>query len=170
MVQPCVNGWLESEGSSADTDPERLSHAKSLGHTVVDISDVLTTQCDIFAPCAMGGVVTSQVATTLDCSVVAGAANNVLADDEAGDILYTRGIVYAPDFVANAGGAIHLVGREVLGWTESTVRDRTALIGDTLNQVFELSTAKSVPPEVAARILADRRTRTNDPETSVALN
>ncbi len=143
--------------SVADTEPERLAHARSLGHSVVDLEKVLTTQCDIFAPCALGGVVTSHVAAELDCAVVAGAANNVLADDEAGDILYTRGIVYAPDFVANAGGAIHLVGREVLGWSESVVRDRTALIGDTLDQVFQISTTERVPPDTAARVLAERR-------------
>jgi leucine dehydrogenase len=154
--------------SVADTDPERLTQARKLGHTVVDQAEVLTTRCDIFAPCAMGGVVTSQVAARLDCAVVAGAANNVLADDDAGDILYTRGIVYAPDFVANAGGAIHLVGREVLGWTESTVRDRTTMIGDTLNQVFDISTTQIVPPDTAAKILAERRARISDPKTSAA--
>ncbi|SNT10717.1 Glu/Leu/Phe/Val dehydrogenase family protein [Rhodococcoides kyotonense] len=141
----------------ADPDPARLEHAVALGHQVVDLDDVLSTACDIFAPCAMGGVITSTTAAQLQCSVVAGAANNVLADDEAGGILKDRGVLYAPDFVANAGGAIHLVGREVLGWTESEVYKRTLQIGDTLDQVFAIAETEDVTTDVAARTLADRR-------------
>lgn len=141
----------------ADTNAERLAQAHALGHRVIELDQVLTAHCDIFAPCAMGGVLSSGVASKLDCAVVAGAANNVLADDDAGNILHSRGILYAPDFVANAGGAIHLVGREVLGWTESVVHDRAVHIGDTLRQVFTISEADGVTPDAAARTLAARR-------------
>ncbi|MCZ4519364.1 hypothetical protein O4220_12635 [Rhodococcus ruber] len=88
---------------------------------------------------------------------MAGAANNVIADAAASDVLHARGILYAPDFVANAGGAIHLVGREVLGWSESVVHERAVAIGDTLNQVFEISDNDGVTPDEAARTLAARR-------------
>lgn len=143
----------------ADTDTERVAHAVALGHRAVNLDDVLSTPCDVFAPCAMGGVLTSEVARTLDCSAVAGAANNVIADEGASDILHERGILYAPDFVANAGGAIHLVGREVLGWSESEVQERAVSIGDTLDRVFEISDAEGVTPDAAARTLAARRAR-----------
>lgn len=143
----------------ADTDSNRVAHAVALGHKAVALDDVLSTPCDVFAPCAMGGVITTDVARTLDCSVVAGAANNVIADEAASDILHARGILYAPDFVANAGGAIHLVGREVLGWSESVVHERAVAIGDTLNQVFEISDSDGVTPDEAARTLAGRRAR-----------
>ncbi|WP_072802704.1 Glu/Leu/Phe/Val dehydrogenase family protein [Rhodococcoides yunnanense] len=141
----------------ADTDRERLGHARALGHTVIEPDDVLTTRCDVFAPCAMGGVITANVASNLDCAVVAGAANNVLADEYAGEILNKRGILYAPDFVANAGGAIHLVGREVLGWSESTVHERAVGIGESLGRVFAISDAESSTPEAAAKKLAAGR-------------
>lgn len=137
----------------------QIRHSRAgyrLGHTAVALDDVLSTPCDVFAPCAMGGILTTEVARTLDCSVIAGAANNVIADQAASDILHERGVLYAPDFVANAGGAIHLVGREVLGWSESVVHDRAVAIGTTLAQVFEISDSNGVTPDEAARMLALR--------------
>ena len=146
----------------SDTDPERLAWARQLGHAVVGTDDVLTTPCDIFAPCAMGGVLDSAVARELPASAVVGAANNVLADDEAGEILHKRDVLYAPDFVANAGGAFHLVGREVLGWSEETVGARTRRIGDTLAEVYSLAESEDIDTDRAARILARRRIETAD--------
>jgi len=146
----------------SDTDPERLAWARQLGHAVVGNDDVLTTPCDIFAPCAMGGVLDSAVARELPASAVVGAANNVLADDEAGEILHKRDVLYAPDFVANAGGAFHLVGREVLGWSEETVGARTRRIGDTLAEVYSLAESEDIDTDRAARILARRRIETAD--------
>jgi leucine dehydrogenase len=97
------------------------------------------------------------VARTLPCAVVAGAANNQLADADAALVLARRGIVYAPDFVANAGGAIHLVGREVLGWTEGQVTRRTLQIGRTLQWVFADARTHAITTEQAAHDLAARR-------------
>ena len=146
----------------SDTDPERLAWARQLGHTVVGTDDVLTTPCDIFAPCAMGGVLDSAVARELPASAVVGAANNILADEEAAEILHNRDVTYAPDFVTNAGGALHLVGREVLGWSEATVGARTRHIGDTLAEVYSLAESEDIDTDRAARILARRRIETAD--------
>jgi leucine dehydrogenase len=107
-------------------------------------------------PCATGGLIDGRVARTLPCAVVAGAANNQLADAEAALVLSRRGIIYAPDFVANAGGAIHLVGREVLGWTEDQVTQRTLQIGQTLRSVFADARTHGTTPEQAAHDLAAR--------------
>ncbi|MFC9840504.1 Glu/Leu/Phe/Val dehydrogenase dimerization domain-containing protein [Rhodococcus sp. NPDC127530] len=144
----------------SDTDPERLASAEQLGHTVVGVDAVLSTPCDIFAPCAMGGVLNSEIASELPASAVVGAANNILADGEAGAILHERGILYAPDFVTNAGGAFHLVGREVLGWNQDTVEEHTRGIGDTLTEVYSIAQIENTTTDQAARILARRRVDT----------
>jgi len=141
----------------ADTDIERVELAQQLGHTAIPSDRVLQTQCDIFAPCAMGGIIDSTIATTLPTYAVVGAANNILADGDAGTILRDRGIVYAPDFVTNAGGALHLVGREVLGWNEDTVLERTRGIGQTLHEVYAVSEDRGITTDTAAKKLAVQR-------------
>ncbi len=145
----------------ADTDSDRLAWARGSGHTVIGADEVLGTACDIFAPCAMGGIIDSATAARLPASAVVGAANNILADNTAAAILRKRGILYAPDFVTNAGGAFHLVGREVLGWNEETVVEHTRRISDTLTEVFTISDAESTATDTAARLLARRRIETS---------
>jgi leucine dehydrogenase len=107
------------------------------GAEIVPTDAVTATACDVLVPCATGGLVDSAVAAGVPCSVIAGAANNLLAEPRAARVLQDRGIVLAPDYVANAGGAVHLVGREVLGWTAEQVKARTLQIGDTLRGIFE---------------------------------
>lgn len=141
----------------ADVNNERITWAQDFGCGTILPDHVTTTPCDIFAPCAMGGVVDSTVARQLPVSAIVGAANNILADDQAGSILRDRAILYAPDFVTNAGGAFHLVGHEVLGWDAETVASHTRSIGLTLKHVYEISAAEAIPTEAAARILAQRR-------------
>ncbi|MFF1946316.1 Glu/Leu/Phe/Val dehydrogenase dimerization domain-containing protein [Rhodococcus qingshengii] len=141
----------------ADTDSERLAWALQLGYTIIGLDEVLRTPCDVFAPCAMGGVLDSSAAANLPASAVVGAANNILADDQAGVILRERDILYAPDFVTNAGGAFHLVGHEVLGWSTDTVEERTRGIGDTIAEVYGISESAETTTDAAARILARQR-------------
>lgn len=141
----------------ADVNSERIAWAQRFGCSPVLPAQVTGTPCDIFAPCAMGGVIDSAVAQQLPVSAVVGAANNILADDEAGSILHDRAILYAPDFVTNAGGAFHLVGHEVLGWDADMVAAHTKGIGQTLTQVYEISAAERMPTDAAARTLARRR-------------
>ena len=140
-----------------DLDPERCAAAAARGARVVSPADVTRTRCDVLVPCATGGLVDARVARTLPCAVVAGAANNQLTDGETARVLTRRGIVYAPDFVANSGGAIHIVGREVLGWTEDQVTRRTLQIGRTLRRVFADARAYGITTEQAAHDLAARR-------------
>lgn len=147
----------------ADVNRERITWAQQFGCNPILPEHVTTTPCDIFAPCAMGGVVDSTVARQLRACAIVGAANNILADDQAGSILRDRAILYAPDFVANAGGAFHLVGHEVLGWDFETVAGRTRGIGPTLKQVYQISAAKTVSTDTAARMLARRRAEALDP-------
>ena len=137
----------------ADVDPQRSAPFAAKGAEQVATDAVTSTECDILVPCATGGLVTSAVAETIPCAVIAGAANNVLGDKHAARVLQRRGVVYAPDFVANAGGAIHLVGREVLGWSEQEVHSRSLEIGRTLETIFKEARAGDLSTEAAARQL-----------------
>jgi len=138
----------------ADIDPKRCDAAQARGARVVNVAEVTRTSCEVLVPCATGGLIDAEIAETIPCSVVAGAANNLLRDAGSADVLAERGIVYAPDFVANAGGAIHLVGREVLGWTAEQVNVRTLRIGQTLKTIFENAHKQGVSNERAACDLA----------------
>ncbi|WP_415975062.1 Glu/Leu/Phe/Val dehydrogenase dimerization domain-containing protein [Rhodococcus sp. 077-4] len=146
--------------SVTDHDDARLMRARELGYTVIDPADAMTTECDIFAPCAMGGVITSAVAERIPCSVIVGAANNALGDDKAGSVLRDRTVLFVPDIVSSAGGAIHSVGRELLGWTDLEVAAHIEGIGDTVGEVIDIANGDAIATDAAARILARRRAET----------
>jgi leucine dehydrogenase len=142
----------------ADVDEERASSlADRLGATVVAADDVIGSACDVFSPCATGRVLTSETIPHLRCRVVAGAANNQLGAAEDGDRIRAAGILYAPDYVVNAGGVIHLAGTETLGWDASTLAKRLEGIGDTLLEVFDSAERDDTSTAAAADRLAARR-------------
>ncbi|WP_067436313.1 Glu/Leu/Phe/Val dehydrogenase family protein [Nocardioides jensenii] len=141
----------------ADVDDEVSVRATEVGADVISADRVLKVASDVFVPCATGGVIDSATAASIQTRVVAGAANNVLADPAAAGILRARGIVYAPDFVANAGGAIDLIGREVLGWSVERVAQHVEGIGDTLGNIFDEARAQGLTTDDAARRLAAER-------------
>jgi len=147
----------------ADLDSAQASTlADELGAKVVDTDDVMTTECDVFSPCATGRVLTEATIPHLRCRIVAGAANNQLGVAEDGERLRDAGILFAPDFVINAGGVIHLSGYETLGWDDATMAERLEAIGDTLLEVFEradregISTAAAADRMARARVAAAR--------------
>jgi leucine dehydrogenase len=139
---------------ATDVDSELCRAAQDLGAVIADPLEILELESDVFVPCAMGGVIDLDVARRIRTSVVAGAANNVLVDEGAGEELSRRGIVYAPDFIANAGGAIHLVGREVLGWSAEEVSSHVDGIRETLSKVFDRAREAGLTTDAAARELA----------------
>lgn len=140
-----VAARVASEGAqvvATDVEPALCKRAQTeLDAEIIGIDEVLTTPSDIFVPCATGGIIDETTARTLPTRVVAGAANNLLSQESAADILCRRGIVLAPDFVANGGGAIHLVGREVLGWSADEVASHVEAVANTLKQIFEFARA-----------------------------
>jgi leucine dehydrogenase len=151
----------------ADVDEARAAGvAAEVGASVTAPDDVVGVACDVFAPCATGGVLNPETIPRLRAAIVAGAANNQLADPEDADRIAARGILYAPDFVVNAGGVLHLVGYERLGWSPDEMAARLAGIGVTLERVLEMARDEGVTPEAAAtrlagaRIDAARRART----------
>jgi leucine dehydrogenase len=142
----------------ADVDPLRAKEtAERVGAATADAEAVIGTECDVFAPCATGGVVSAATIPKLRCRVVAGAANNQLAEPRDAELLAEHGILYAPDFVINAGGVLHLAGYETLGWTEEQMATRLAGIGDTLLEVYDAADRAQITTDAAAERLARSR-------------
>jgi leucine dehydrogenase len=158
-------GHLARAGAAvliSDLDRGRAqAAADAAGGEVVDPEHILQTDADVYAPCAVGGVLDVDTASQLRCAVVAGSANNQLAQSEAAEILKRRGILYAPDYVINAGGAIGVTGLEQLGWSDAEVNAALEGIGDTLREVFRLSEQQGITTAAAADAIADERIQTS---------
>jgi leucine dehydrogenase len=154
-------GYLHEEGAKlfgADIDPEVTERARQeLGLEVVPAAEILSVECDILAPCALGAVINDETLPALRCQVVAGAANNQLADEERhGSALQQRGILYAPDFVINAGGLIN-VYNELVGYNRETALRMTRGIYRNLMRVFEIARADRISTIAAAFRVAEER-------------
>jgi leucine dehydrogenase len=138
----------------SDIDEDKRAAAKRLGAVWVDPESAAGTECDVFAPCALGGAIDSDSIDQLRCEIVCGSANNVLADDSLAEALTERGILYAPDFIANAGGLINVYG-ELRDLGSDQVEQLLDGIGDALGRVFEVASARSVTPLEAAKAVAE---------------
>jgi leucine dehydrogenase len=125
-----------AEVTISDVDPSRRALAEELGATWVAPRDAILTECDVLAPCALGGAIDNDATRRLRCAIVCGAANNVLADESLATELSRRGIVYAPDFIANAGGLIsvyaelHQLDRQAVATLVDHIGATTALVLD----------------------------------------
>jgi len=143
---------------AADVDPARAAKtADRVGGTAVDADAVIGHPCDVYAPCATGAVLTAETIPRLACRVVAGAANNQLGEPEDAALLSQRGILYAPDYVINAGGVIHLAGYETLGWDDAMMQARLAGIGESLTGIYRTADAEGITSAEAADRLARSR-------------
>jgi leucine dehydrogenase len=119
--------------------------------------EVYDVACDIFAPCALGGAINPETLARLKgMRIVAGAANNVLATDGMGEKLHTQGILYAPDYVINAGGLIN-VSEELGGYNPERAKKRVERIYDNLTKIFDLAKEQDIPPHKAAQAVALQR-------------
>ena len=142
----------------SDIDATRAQAlAGRIGAEVVAPEAALELECDVYAPCALGGTLNAKSIPRLRCRVVAGCANNQLAESEDAVRLAEAGILYAPDYVINAGGVIHAWGTESLGWDPATVEARLAGIGDSLTEIYARARADGVTTEAAAEQLARSR-------------
>lgn len=147
----------------ADVDPGKRSFADALGAHWTTPAQALKANVDVLAPCALGGVLDDETVPRLRCRVVAGAANNQLADNRIAELLAEREILWAPDFVANAGGLINIaVERD--GYDPARARRLVRGIGGTLEQIFDNAEAAAATPLTAALELAGERLR-DAPET-----
>jgi leucine dehydrogenase len=142
----------------ADIDERRRELADRLGATWTDPETALTADVDVLAPCALGGVLNQDTVPRLRCRVITGAANNQLASEADGERLAERGILWVPDFVANAGGVVNIaVELEPEGYDTERAEVRVRAIGDTVRAVLDHAEATSTTPLAAALEIARRR-------------
>ena len=135
---------------------DRVRGAHPQVEVVATTDELVGCDLDVYAPCALGNALTPEVVTSLKASVVCGGANNQLADDSVAELLVERGIVYAPDYVVNAGGVIQ-VADELHGFSFERARERAVRIFDTTRSVLATADAEGVAPSAAADRLAERR-------------
>lgn len=152
--------WLHREGAIlivSDIRPESVRRAvEAYGAQAVETGDIYDVECDIFAPCALGGVLNDETIPRLKAQIVAGSANNQLLDDGHGRQLQERGILYAPDYVINAGGLIH-VADEWQGYNRERAYKKIETIYDNLLHVFAIARREGIPTQQAADRLAEER-------------
>ena len=117
----------------------------------------MDVECDVYAPCALGGTLNVDSIPRLRCRVIAGSANNQLHERVDSDRLRDAGILYAPDFVINAGGVLYAWGTESLGGDLETVEARLAGIGDTLSEIYARAEAEGLGTDAAAEQFARTR-------------
>jgi len=142
----------------ADVAPLKRSLADELGATWAEPDDALRAHVDIVAPCALGGVIDHDVVPALRCRAVAGAANNQLASEDLAGELGARGILWVPDFVANAGGIINIsVELEPGGYDAELARARVLAIRETVRAVLDMAEADGATTLGAAQELARAR-------------
>lgn len=152
--------YLHEEGARlivTDINKEAVSRAvEAYGATAVDPDEIIKADCDIYAPCALGATINDESLPLLRAKVVAGAANNQLKEPRHGDALHEMGIVYAPDYVINAGGVINIAD-ELNGYHKERAFKQIAKIYDSITRVLEISQLSGIPAYVAADRLAEER-------------
>ncbi|MFV2112389.1 Glu/Leu/Phe/Val dehydrogenase [Micromonospora sp. LOL_025] len=155
-------GHLIDDGAevvATDVNPKALEWARTTHPRVALVDDaaaLVAADIDVYAPCALGGALNDDTVPALHAKVVAGAANNQLAHSGIEKLLADRGILYAPDYVVNAGGVIQ-VADEIEGFNFDRAKLRATRIYDTTREILRLADAEGVPPAVAADRLAERR-------------
>jgi leucine dehydrogenase len=141
----------------SDIDASKHALADELGAAWAEPEEALAADVDLLVPAALGGVLTPGSVATLRCTAISGPANNQLADDTVADLLQERGILWAPDFVVNAGGVIYGSTVEMSGCSREEALARVGAITETLRTVFAAAEEHSITPLEAARRLARER-------------
>ncbi len=145
--------------TATDIDAERLADAKArYGIATVEPEAIYDVECDVFSPCALGATINAQTIPRLKTRVIAGCANNQLATAQDGDEVHRRGLVYAPDYVINAGGATFDADRlQPGGFREDRALASVRRIGNVVAEVLAISKREGIPSYLAADRLAERR-------------
>jgi leucine dehydrogenase len=152
---------LQKEGARltvCDSNTELMQrYAKDLQATIVEPDQIYAVKCDVFSPCALGAVLNDQSISQLKATIVAGAANNQLAQPEHAEMLYKKGILYAPDYVINAGGLIYAYSEYQNCLNREYVVQHIQTIYSTLLEIFKCADEKNKPPSMVADSLAESR-------------
>ena len=151
---------LHENGASlyvTDIYPESLDKAKkAFGAVVVSPDEIFALDVDVFAPCAMGAAINCHSVSQLKAKIIAGAANNQLADESYGSLLAEKGILYAPDYVINAGGIIDIYHQKQPS-SAKAMRAHIEKIGDTLVEIYDRATELGLPTNIVANQIAEER-------------
>ena len=145
-----------AEVAASDIDPAKRRLADELGARWIEPDEEMVADCDILAPCALGGAIDTANLPLLRCQIICGCANNQLADESLAESLAARGILYAPDFVVNAGGLIH-VYKEIRGYGEAHARELVMSIERNLEGILRTAEERGITPLDAARAVALER-------------
>lgn len=152
--------YLHKEGAHlivTDINQEAVQRAvDNFGAKAVNPDEIYSVECDIYSPCALGGVLNDETLATIKAKVIAGSANNQLKTEKHGEIIHEKGIVYAPDYVINSGGVIN-VADELNGYNQERAFKKVEGIYDTLLHVFDISKQENIPTSVAADRMAEER-------------
>jgi leucine dehydrogenase len=151
---------LHAEGARllvADAQREAVDRAVAeFGAKPVDSDDIITAECDVLSPNALGAVLDDRTIPRVKAAIVAGAANNQLAHDKDGAALKARGILYAPDYVINGGGVICVAG-QIFDWSNAEIECRVRAIADRLVQIFRRAEQEDAPTSTVADRMAEER-------------
>jgi leucine dehydrogenase len=143
--------------------------AAEIGGRTIPVDETYDTSCDVFAPCAVGAILNQTTIPQLNCRIVAGSANNQLDRSDDAELLHERGILYAPDYVVNAGGAIAFGMMHLGESSEEAMRDRVREIENTLGRIFsEASQSEESPVHGAKRVAEDALRRGREREQARA--
>lgn len=152
--------YLHKEGAHlivTDINQEAVQRAvDNFGAKAVNPDEIYSVDCDIYSPCALGGVLNDETLPVIKAKVIAGSANNQLKTEKHGEIIHEKGIVYAPDYVINSGGVIN-VADELNGYNQERAFKKVEGIYDTLLHVFDISRQQNIPTSVAADRMAEER-------------
>lgn len=151
---------LHEEGAQlivTDINKEAVQRAaEEFGAKAVDPNEIYGVECDIYAPCALGGVINDETIPQMKAKVIAGAANNQLKDSRHGDMIHEMGIIYAPDYVINAGGVIN-VADELYGYNRDRAMKKVESIYNNIERVIEIAKRDGIPTYLAADRMAEER-------------
>ena len=152
--------YLHKEGAQlivTDINKEAVNRAvEAFGARAVNPDEIYGVECDIYAPCALGATINDDTIPQLKAKVIAGSANNQLKDTRHGDTIHEMGIVYAPDYVINAGGVIN-VADELYGYNQERAMKKVEQLYTTIEKVIEISKRDGIPTYVAADRMAEER-------------
>jgi len=141
-----------------DIFPDKVQRSVEAGATAVPADKIYDVECDVFAPCALGAVINDETLPRIHCKVVCGAANNQLLEPRHGKALADKGILYAPDFIANGGGVINVADElHPQGYSEDRALTRVSKIYDIQMKIFEMAKEKGIGTHEAADLYAEQR-------------
>jgi len=157
-------GQLHEHGAKmivTDIDPEKMeAMVAKYGVEIVTPDEIYDVDCEIFSPCALGGIINNDTVNQLRCKIVCGCANNQLGEEQHGELLEKKGILYAPDYITNAGGTIYDTDRfGVGGVSHERGKEKVSRIYHNLERVFQIADRENIPTYLAADRMAEERLR-----------